>query len=156
MEIEIRKAELADLDLLIKWRMTVLHEVFSVPQYETMEDLERENRIYYQTALRTGEHIACFAYADHRIVGCGGVCLYREMPSPDNPNGGCGYLMNLYTAPEYRKCGIGKAMVTWLRQKANEYGASKIYLEAAEKAHGFYKKMGFHDMNGYMQYIKNP
>jgi len=28
MDITIRKAELADLDLLMKWRMTVLRKVF--------------------------------------------------------------------------------------------------------------------------------
>lgn len=152
MKIEIREAGLDTLDLLIKWRMTVLHEVFSIPLHEPMEHLERANRIYYQTALKTGEHIACFAYADNKIIGCGGVCLHREMPSPDNPNGVCAYLMNIYTVPEYRKCGAGTSIVTWLTQKASEYGACKIYLEASEKAHEFYKKIGFYDMNGYMQH----
>lgn len=156
MEIEIRKAGLDQLDLLMKWRMTVLHEVFSIPPQEPMENLEHANRIYYQTALKTGEHIACFAYADDKIIGCGGICFYREMPSPDNPNGGCAYLMNIYTVPEYRKCGTGKSIVAWLMQKAREYGVCKIYLEASETAHEFYKKIGFYDMNGYMQYPKNP
>lgn len=152
MEVEIRKAKMDDIDLLMKWRMTVLHEVFSIPFNESMENLEHANRIYYQTALQTGEHIACFAYADHKIIGCGGVCFYREMPSPDNPNGGCAYLMNIYTVPEYRKCGTGKSIVTWLRQRTSEYGINKIYLEASEKAYEFYKKIGFRDMNGYLQY----
>lgn len=73
------------------------------------------------------------------------------MPSPDNPNGRCAYLMNIYTLPKYRKCGIGKAIVTWLQKKAGEYGADKIYLEASKNAYEFYKKIGFHDMNGYMK-----
>lgn len=152
MEIEIRKAELDNLDLLMEWRMTVLREVFSIPPHEPMENLEYANRIYYQTALKTGEHIACFAYADNKIVGCGGVCFYWEMPSPDNPNGGCAYLMNIYTVPEYRKCGAGKSIVTWLRQRSNERGIGKIYLETSEKAREFYKKIGFQNMNGYLQY----
>lgn len=152
MEMEIRKAGIDNLDLLMKWRMTVLHEVFSIPLNEPMAALEQENRIYYQTALKTGEHIACFAYADDKTIGCGGVCFYREMPSPDNPNGCCAYLMNIYTVPEYRNCGTGKSIVTWLLQKASEYGVCKIYLETSEKAHEFYKKIGFYDMNGYMQY----
>lgn len=151
MDIKIQKASPYDLELLVKWRMTVLHEVFSVPWDEAMENLERENRRYYQTALETGEHEACFAYAGDKLIGCGGVCFYREMPSPDNPTGGCAYLMNIYTAPAYRNCGAGKAIVTWLRQRAEEYGAGKVYLEAAEKAREFYKKMGFYDMRGYMK-----
>ena len=31
MDVVIRKAELQDLDLLMRWRMEVLHEVFSIP-----------------------------------------------------------------------------------------------------------------------------
>lgn len=102
--------------------------------------------------MKTGEHAACFAYADDKIIGCGGICFYREMPSPDNPNGGCAYLMNIYTVPKYRKCGVGKSIVIWLMQQANERSVGKIYLESSEHAHEFYKKIGFHDMNGYMKY----
>lgn len=152
MKIEIRRAGPEELDLLMEWRMTVLREVFSIPPNDPMETLEYANRIYYQPALKTGEHIACFACADHKPVGCGGICLYREMPSPDNPNGGCAYLMNIYTLPEYRNRGAGKSIVTWLWQQASAYGIHKIYLEASETAHEFYKKMGFQDMNGYMKY----
>ena len=52
--------------------------------------------------------LACFAYVGNEIVGCGGICLYQEMPSPDNPSGGCAYLMNIYTRPEFRGQGVGK------------------------------------------------
>lgn len=50
MDIEIRKAELTDIDLLMKWRMRVLREVFAIPENEPAEELERKNRIYYQSA----------------------------------------------------------------------------------------------------------
>ena len=85
MEIEIRKAELTDIELLIKWRMQVLHEVFSIAKEQPLTQLEYENRIYYKEALPSGDHIACLAYINEEIIGCGGICLYKEMPSPDNP-----------------------------------------------------------------------
>lgn len=72
METRIRRAGLADIDLLMKWRMTVLHEVFFIPTDESMEKLECENRLYYQTALPAEGHIACFAYDGDKIIGCGG------------------------------------------------------------------------------------
>ena len=82
MDVEIRRATLADLELLMNWRMTVLHEVFSIPPCDSMAELERENRRYYQAALPAEGHIACFACAGGEMIGCGGVCLYQEMPSP--------------------------------------------------------------------------
>ena len=39
MNIEIRRATLDDLDLLMEWRMEVLHEVFDVPADDPMTEL---------------------------------------------------------------------------------------------------------------------
>ena len=100
MEIQIRQATIQDLNVLMQWRMEVLHEVFSIPSERSVTELESENRRYYQTELPQGGHIACFAYVGEEIVGCGGICLYHEMPSPDNLNGKCAYLMNIYTRPQ--------------------------------------------------------
>ena len=151
MDIKIQKAELTDMELLIKWRMTVLQEVFAIPMDKSMEILEQENRLYYQSALPSGEHIACFCYDDDTIIGCGGICFYREIPSPDNPNGSCAYLMNIYTAPEFRGQGAGKKVVKWLIQQAQQKGITKIYLETSECGRSLYQKLGFTDMCGYMK-----
>ena len=152
MDVEIRRATLADLELLMEWRMTVLHEVFSVPLSDPMPELEQKNRRYYQTALPTEGHIACFAYVDNEIAGCGGVCLYQEMPSPDNPSGGCAYLMNIYTRPEFRGQGAGKKIVSWLIDQATQRGITKIYLETSITGRSLYQEMGFTDMCGYMRF----
>lgn len=146
MNIEIRKAEISDLDLLLKWRMAVLREVFSISADYPTEDLEQENRQYYQVAIPAGTHIACFAYASNQVVGCGGVCIYQEMPSPDNPTGNCAYLMNIYTCPEVRKQGVGEAIVNWLVNQAIQRNISKIYLETSEAGKKLYEKMGFTPM----------
>ena len=39
---------------------------------------------------------------------------YHEMPSPDNPNGKCACLMNIYARPPFRRQGIGDRIVCWL------------------------------------------
>ena len=152
MDIEVRRASLADLDLLMEWRMTVLHEVFSIPACDPMAELERENRRYYQATLPTEGHIACFACAGNEIIGCGGVCLYREMPSPDNPGGGCAYLMNIYTRPEFRGQGAGKKIVSWLISQAAQRSITKIYLETSISGRSLYQEMGFTDMRDYMRF----
>lgn len=102
MDIKIQKAELTDIELLMKWSMRVLHEVFDISDSEPAQGLERANRIYYQSALQAGGHIACFACQGKEIIGCGGICLYQEMPSPDNLSRQCAYLMNIYTCPGFR------------------------------------------------------
>ncbi len=154
MEITIKRADSPDIEELLRWREIVLREVFSVPMEENMDDLIAANRQYYLSALERREHIACFAWTEGKTVGCGGVCLYQEMPSPDNPIGRCAYLMNIYTIPAMRRRGIGKAVVEWLMQEAKRCGAGKIYLEASESAYPLYKEMGFCEMDGYLKYTK--
>ncbi|MCD7797078.1 MAG: GNAT family N-acetyltransferase [Clostridiales bacterium] len=154
MDTVIKKADISDLDELMKWREVVLREVFSIPYEENIDELLCANRNYYQSALEKGEHIACFAYAENQIVGCGGICTYREIPSPDNPTGICGYLMNVYTVTNMRRQGVGKAVVEWLVQEAKSRKANKIYLEASEKAYSLYKNLDFDDMKSYLKYTK--
>lgn len=151
MDIEIRKAELADIELLMKWRMVVLHEVFHIPQNQPMKELMKANRAYYESMLSADGHIACFAYTDNKVVGCGGICLYQEMPSPDNPSGWCAYLMNIYTCPEFRGYGIGETVVKWLVGQATQRDITKIYLETSEDGRNLYEKSGFFDMPDMMK-----
>ena len=54
MDIKIRKAEITDIDLLMKWRMRVLHEVFAIPDNQPARELEQANNIYYQSTLQAG------------------------------------------------------------------------------------------------------
>lgn len=151
MEIRIRQATINDLELLMQWRMEVLHEVFDIPSEQPMTELKKENSRYYRKELSEGGHIACFAYTGEKIVGCGGMCLYQEMPSPDNPNGRCAYLMNIYALPQFRRRGIGDAVIRWLVSKAKQLGITKIFLETSEKGRPLYKEIGFMDMPDMMK-----
>lgn len=146
MDVIIRKAELADIDLLIEWRMRVLYDVFSISDSHPVAELEQENRRYYQSMLQTGGHIACFACTEDKVLGCGGICIYQEMPSPDNASGRCAYLMNIYTCPEFRGNGVGKMVVQWLIEQAKQRNITKIYLETSEKGRKLYERIGFFPM----------
>jgi len=131
-DITILEADPADLDLLIRWRMEVLHCVFSIPADADTTELKQANLDYYTKALSDDSHIACFASIDGQTVGCGGVCLYDEMPSPDNPTGHCAYI------------------VRWLVGAALSRGIKKIYLETSEAGRLLYEVLGFSDMKDMM------
>lgn len=150
MSIRIVQAHLSDLETLIEWRMEVLAEVFGELDASQASQLKTENTRYFCKALKDKSHIAAFAQIDDVIVGCGGVCLYQEMPSPDNPSGKCAYLMNIYTKADHRGLGIGTTLVEWLIAAAKGTGASKIYLETTEVGRALYEKLGFEYMKDYM------
>ena len=152
MEIQIRQATIQDLNVLMQWRMEVLHEVFSIPlgavcnragigKIAALSNRTAAGRTYCLLCLRRGR----------KIVGCGGICLYHEMPSPDNLNGKCAYLMNIYTRPQFRGHGIGNRIVRWLVEQARQRHISKIYLETSDKGRPLYQTIGFADMKDMMK-----
>lgn len=149
-ELNIRRADVSELSCLLRWRMEVLHAVFGVPEGEPLPALFAANEEYYRAALADGSHIACFAEQNGEIIGCGGVCLFREMPSPDNPAGRCAYLMNVYTREAFRGAGVGRKIVSWLVEQAGAKGAAKIYLESSDCARPLYEGMGFVPMENYL------
>ena len=79
------------------------------------------------------------------------LCLYREMPSPDNPSGQCAYLMNVYTRKGFCGQGIGTAIVEWLVEQARCRKITKTYLETSASGKPLYENLGFTDMYDYMK-----
>lgn len=153
MKLSIKRASLDELDMLMEWRMRVLAEVFSDSEQPDWEAIRKNNEDYYKETLSDGTHTACFAVNedDGKIIGCGGICYQKEMPSPDNLTGTNGYLMNIYTLPEYRGHGVGRRIVEFLIDDAKKRGTEKIYLESAKGAKHLYEEIGFSDMQDYMK-----
>lgn len=156
--IAIKELKADDIELLLSLRMEVLSNVFSQEKKELSDsewdDIRSENEDYYKEELEKGGHVACAIYVSGELAGCGGVCLYREMPSPDNRSGKCAYLMNIYVRQEYRRQGLAKEICNYLIDKAKEKGAEKIYLESSDMAFELYRTLGFEDMNGYLKLNK--
>lgn len=137
-----------DIDTIMKWRAEVINEMFGK---KPDEDLLAANRSYYMSHIPNAGHIAVTAYVDGKAAGCGGICLYEELPSPDNPSGRCAYLMNIYVKAPFRHLGAGKAIVSRLIEEARHKGCDKIYLETTSEGYPLYKLTGFTTMNDLMK-----
>ncbi|MDE6277953.1 MAG: GNAT family N-acetyltransferase [Muribaculaceae bacterium] len=143
------------LEQLLRWRAEVLKAVFG----ETASaDLLKANARYYDYHNADGSHIALEALvpgADGgkpEAIGCGGVCFYEELPSPDNPTGRCAYIMNLYVRECMRHSGVGGDLLKALVDLAKFRGCGRIMLETTPMARAFYKNLGFIDAGDYLIY----
>ena len=124
--------------------------MFSLPENADTSALMQANEAYYKSAVPSGKHIACFAQIGGETIGCGGLCLHDEMPSPDNPSGRCAYLMNIYVRKEHRGEGAGKKIVRYLIGCALERNITKIYLETSSCGRPLYEAAGFSEMRDMM------
>lgn len=140
---------ITSLEELMKWRREVIANVFG-----TMADeaLLESNRRYYMTHIPDRSHIALVASIDGIDCGCGAVCFSEELPSPDNSDGKCAYLMNIYVREAYRNRGIAHRIVRRLLDLAAERGCDKIYLESTDDGRPLYQSLGFRNMTDMMIY----
>ena len=151
---EYKKATIADIDELVRTRIIVLRAANKLSNDVDMSLVEKESYEYYKSALEIGEHMAYLVYDNGAFVGAGGVSFYQVMPTYHNPTGKKAYIMNMYTASEYRRQGIAFHTLDLLVKDIRKQGVSQITLEATEMGRPLYEKYGFVKMEDEMELIK--
>jgi len=150
---EYKKATIEDIEELVRTRILVLRAANKLSDDVDMSEVEQESYTYYKRALENGEHIAYLVYDKGNFIGAGGVSFYQVMPTYHNPSGKKAYIMNMYTAPEYRRQGIAFHTLDLLVEAAKKQGVSQIALEATDMGRPLYEKYGFVKMQDEMELI---
>lgn len=152
-KFKYRKAALEDIDELVRTRIIVLRAANKLSDDVDMDTVEHESYAYYNRALEKVEHIAYLVYDNEKFIGAGGVSFYQVMPTYHNPTGKKAYIMNMYTAPEYRRQGIAYKTLDLIVKEIRKRGVSKIILEATDMGRPLYEKYGFVPMKDEMKLI---
>ncbi len=153
-KFEYRKATIEDIDELVKTRIMVLRAANKLSDDVNMSVVEQESYAYYKRALESSEHIAYLVYDTDKFIGAGGVSLYQVMPTYHNPSGKKAYIMNMFTAPEYRRQGIAFHTLDLLVKDVKKKGVSHITLEATDMGRPLYEKYGFVKMEDEMGLVR--
>lgn len=150
---QCKKATIGDIDELVQTRIIVLRAANKLSDDVDMTKVEKESYAYYKKALENGEHIAYLVYDNGKFIGAGGISFYQVMPTYHNPTGKKAYIMNMYTAPEYRRQGIALHTLDLLVKEAKEQGVLQIALEATDIGRSLYKRYGFVKMENEMELL---
>lgn len=151
MTYDFKIHRVADPARLLRWRMEVLDNVFGPDALTDTPELYAANAEFLRKHLADGSHVALMASCDGTDIGSGDLCIYEEMPSPDNLTGICAFIMNVYVREPFRNRGVASAIVRQLIAEAESRHAGKIYLETTGSARNLYAHLGFSPMTGYMK-----
>lgn len=155
MNFTYRKATLDDIKILVDTRVEILRDANGLPADADMSAVERESYDYYTSALSDESCVCYLVFDGDTFAGTGGVSFYRVMPTYFNPSGRKAYIMNMYTAPEYRRKGIAYRTLDLLVKEIRSRGVTFIALEATDMGKALYEKYGFvkmeHEMRLYSQ-----
>src|SRR3954466_15727846 len=99
--------------------------------YEYDEEQDVVDRVWAWIHDATHETNALVALVDDEVVG---FAHHREFARPSSGKRGL-YLDDLFTAPEVRGRGVGRALITRLGELAAERGMNKVRWITAEDNH---------------------
>lgn len=151
LKLIYQKAALADLNLLVETRCRVLRAANQLPEDTPLPEVEQQSRAYYRKALADDTHTAYLVWDDKTLAGTGAVSYFEVMPTVHNPTGRKAYIMNMYTAPQYRRQGIAAHTLQLLVEDARRRGITAISLEATAMGRPLYERFGFVPMEHEME-----
>ncbi len=140
-----RKATLTDIPELIKFKLLLLDELNPNEDTGNLDILKNELELFFSEYIKRNEFIAWIADYHGRIVSTSGLVLWRIAPRYDCLHGRYGYILNMYTIPEFRKNGISTELLKKLIEEAKKMNIDILNLHATKDGINMYRKFGFKD-----------
>jgi GNAT superfamily N-acetyltransferase len=147
----LRRATVEDIDVLVELRDAMWREIAEGKEIGDVSEALDNTREYFEAAVPSGDYVCLLAEAQGRVVGVGGMVIYRKPSQPLSPVGVEGYVLNMLTVTEWRGKGVASAIMRELLACARETGAGLVWLRATEAGRQVYERFGFAENPRYMQ-----
>lgn len=143
MQMVFRAAALSDIPELCRLRLAYFEEDFGKLPEPQIAAISAQLPQYFSAHL--GRDCAVFAAeAPDGTLAANAILLCSEKPAnPYFPNGKSGYVLGVYTMPEYRGQGIATRLMQMLQEYAAAVPLDIVTLSASEMGMGVYEKIGF-------------
>jgi ribosomal protein S18 acetylase RimI-like enzyme len=142
-KIEYRKIKKDEISILVEYRIRFLLELQGEQPAGKEDTLKKGLYKYFQTSLTDNTYSSWIAEYDNKIIGIGGMVIQTIPGNFNLLNGTEGYILNMYTLPEYRKNRICSEIFDRLVNEGKELGLNKIYLHASNDGIRLYRRKGF-------------
>lgn len=141
--ITYHRAKQGDIYTLVDYRILFALELSGDQDENLVQYLRKQMTSYFTNATVDNSCISFIAQCDGKVAGIGSV-HFRQMPGNfKNPSGKWGYIMNMYTIPEFRRKGICKHILNLLVAEGRKYGVTAFELHATEAGEKVYIQEGF-------------
>lgn len=153
----IRQARAADIPALVALRMELFCEVGELVTPQADPALWQATLDYFTQAMSEESALSWLAEADtqkggKQIVAAGTLALFERPPYPGNLAGMEGYLLNMYTRPQWRQQGIATALLDAITAFARSRQLGKVWLHASEQGRPLYERIGFVANPAYLEW----
>ncbi|WP_246944751.1 GNAT family N-acetyltransferase [Bacillus pinisoli] len=151
--MNIRLAELNDINQLIKMRWDFTVEYDESKNDSSYEDFEKECYSFLKKAINSGQWYIWVAEESEKVVSHIYIELIQKVPRPGRITYPFAYMTNVYTVPEYRNKGIGSEMLQTINQWIKENDFEFVIVWPSEDSINYYKKNGYVHCTEPMEYF---
>lgn len=137
-------------DEFCELRMKLFYELGEIDQKTDIGSLEKATRDYY--LLHIDRELICWGIKnENKIAATASLCLFSRIPYEENKTGSEGYILNIYTLPEYRKQGFAKSLINEIIKYAEDNNIRRLWLDSSKDGKPVYLKKGFEEKNNVME-----
>ncbi len=140
--MNIRKATIEDIDILIKLRIDLLLALCGSLASDEEIAIRSQLSTYFFKHINH-DFLAILAEIDNNVVSMAFLVISEMPASPEFITGKRGTLLNVFTYPEYRRMGFATKVISLIIEDAKQYGVSMIDLDATQDGKLLYEKLGF-------------
>lgn len=138
----IRQATADDIEILTDLRVAFFVDMGDVT-YEQSASFREATYRYLSRTIPQGKFLAWVAEEDGQIVATSGLVFFEGAPTSTNLTGIEGYILNMYTLPQWRGRGIARRLIQEIIAYARSINVQQFGLDATEQGRPLYEKMGF-------------
>lgn len=143
----IRRAETTDADILVAHRRGMFHDM-GYHDDAALDSMSAKFHPWLLARMTAGEYLAWLAIAADGTVAAGaGLWLMDWPPHMVGAGARRGNILNVYTAPEFRRRGLARRLMKVVIQWCRENGVDTVILHASPDGRALYESMGFKDTN---------
>jgi len=141
--LEIRAGTPADAELIVKHRRAMFFDMGNRDD-AWLDSVANSFLPWVREKLATGEYLAWFAVAPDGAVAAGaGLWLLEWFPHRLDCGSRRGYMLNVYTEPEYRRQGLARRLMQITLDCCRERGITIATLHASDEGRPLYESLGF-------------
>lgn len=139
----IRAGTPADAETIVRHRRSMFLDM-GYQDITWLDEMSVAFLPWLRRKMETGEYLAWFAVApDGSIAAGAGLWLQEWMPMRVNRDPRRGYVLNVYTEPAYRRCGLARRLMQIVLDCCREHGFVMVNLNASKEGRPLYESLGF-------------
>jgi GNAT superfamily N-acetyltransferase len=140
----IRQARAADAESFVAQRIALYREMGAIPAGDPATELVQAITHAFLDGLANA---TCFVWLAHSdagdCIGSVGMHIVPRLPSPQNLFSREGYVAQLFTSREWRRRGVGSALIRTVIVAARQSRLGRVRLHSTADGLALYQGIGF-------------